>query len=280
MTAPDFTDPADRELLFKRLAAPTPSEKVQWRRGDGPMKQINGQPHARWFAYVDARFVQQRLDEVACGQWQLELEPWPDVADRHGVTEPSIKASLTVFGDTRESIGTDSNDKAADSDAFKRAGVRFGIAADLYEYEENWVPMAGSEPAVDAAENYQRILAGLTESGRSGQAAPVNRGAAGEPSPGPGSSARARAPMPVKRRGKTAPMACPVCKGEMWDNVDSRYEGQPDYVCKNRALCPGKYKLTDEERAVLLAEDPEKARAEIAAGKPAVLVDQKDGLPF
>jgi len=268
-------DPADLELLRKRLAAPTPPELVQWRKsGEGRYK--NGQSQSRYLAYIDSRFVTERLHAVVPLHWSLRLEKLPDGADRDGVVEKNYLARITVLGQTYESVGSDATDKGADSDAVKRAGVRIGIAADLYEYEENWVPLG-----VDPAENYQRILA-EKESGRSGETAPGLRAAVGEPLPSPGSSAPATpaAAAPAKRKGKFAPMPCPICKGPMWDNTENKYPGQPDYVCKNRVVCPGKYNLTDEERAISKAEDPEKARAEIAAGKPAQLVDQQDDLPF
>jgi hypothetical protein len=60
----------------------------------------------------------------------------------------------------REDVGTGKDYKQAATDAFKRAAVRFGIAHELYAYEQNWVQMDGdgkyAKPIEDPAATYAR----------------------------------------------------------------------------------------------------------------------------
>ena len=111
-------------------------------------------------AYIEANTVRERLDAVVPGEWDLTLELLPPVT---GLDEDanqgacSFKARLQILGVIREDVGTGKDYKQAATDAFKRAAVRFGIAHELYAYEQNWVQMDGDgkyakpieDPAVD-----------------------------------------------------------------------------------------------------------------------------------
>lgn len=94
-------------------------------------------------AYIDARLVQDRLDEVVgVENWQDDYEVLPD---------GSVMCKLTVdFGSgcqrTKCDVGSmseqpDGGDrlKAAFSDALKRAAIKFGIGRYLYRLEAQWV---------------------------------------------------------------------------------------------------------------------------------------------
>ena len=111
---------AERGYLDE-LKDPFPVEKVKYRQGPGG-KQL---------AYIDARDVADRLDEVV-GQafWQNRY------TCVNGVTVCEI--GLKVDGEwTWKSDGapetTIEAEKGALSDAFKRAGVKWGIARYLYD---------------------------------------------------------------------------------------------------------------------------------------------------
>jgi hypothetical protein len=74
--------------------------------------------------------------------------------------ECSFKARLQILGVIRENVGTGNDYKSAASDAFKRAAVRFGLAHELYDYEQNWVEVDGdgkyAKPVEDPNVAYQR----------------------------------------------------------------------------------------------------------------------------
>jgi len=92
--------------------------------------QSSNQWGATCVAYIDARFVQDLLDEV-CGQenWQVKYE------EHKG----NLFASIGINSDNewiwKSDCGTESQvekEKGEASDAFKRAGVMWGIGRFLY----------------------------------------------------------------------------------------------------------------------------------------------------
>src|SRR3954469_17042977 len=149
--------------IWAQLSAPLPEGVVAWRQ-DGRAVQRDGKYFARFVAYVDANTVRERLDGVVPGEWDLTLELLPTLAsDEHDEANCSFKARLQILGVIREDVGTGRDYKAAATDAFKRAGVRFGIAHELYAYEQNWVQVDGdgkyAKPLEDPAAAYARRLA-------------------------------------------------------------------------------------------------------------------------
>ncbi len=93
-------------------------------------------------AYIDARLIQDRLDEV------LGVENWQDryeiLAD--GSVMCRLRVNLGGRWITKADVGSpseqpDSGDrlKAAFSDALKRAAVKFGIGRYLYRLSAQWV---------------------------------------------------------------------------------------------------------------------------------------------
>ena len=93
-------------------------------------------------AYIDARLIQDRLDEV------LGVENWQD--QYNILTDGSVMCRLRIrLGGrwiTKSDVGSpseqpDSGDrlKAAFSDALKRAAVKFGIGRYLYRLPAQWV---------------------------------------------------------------------------------------------------------------------------------------------
>src|SRR5947209_16591986 len=92
-------------------------------------------------AYVDARAVQERLDEV------LGVENWQDEYDH--LPDGSVVCRLRLrLGDewiTKVDVGSPSEQpdehdrvKAAFSDALKRAAVKFGVGRYLYRLPSTW----------------------------------------------------------------------------------------------------------------------------------------------
>src|SRR3954470_7745975 len=129
----------DKTDVWARLSAPVPTGAISWRQ-DGKPASRDGKFFARFVAYIEANTVRERLDGVVPGEWDLTLELLPTLpgADEE-VAAASFKARLQILGVIREDVGTGRDYKAAATDAFKRAAVRFGIAHELYDYEQNWV---------------------------------------------------------------------------------------------------------------------------------------------
>lgn len=222
--------------LWARLAAPLPEGVISWRQ-DGRPVQRDGRYFARFVCYIEANTVRERLDAVVPGEWDLTLDLLPPLSggDEAGEsTTCSFKARLQILGVIREDVGTGRDYKQAATDAFKRAAVRFGIAHELYAYEQNWVQVDGEgryarpleDPAVAYARRYGRGEAAAAESSHEmvhdeAPAATSNGAAA--------ALARADAEVP----------SCPKCGGRMWDNrLTKRNPKAPDFKCRDRA-CDG-----------------------------------------
>jgi hypothetical protein len=117
------------------LAEPFDPGEISWKP-----QSVKGN-RALAIAYLNARAVQDRLDEVLdVTGWQDEYELLPD---------GSVKCSLSVLIDGRwvkkTDVGSQSEQpdggdrmKAAFSDALKRAAVKFGIGRYLYRLPHQW----------------------------------------------------------------------------------------------------------------------------------------------
>ena len=220
----------DKTDIWALLSAPLPEGVISWRQ-DGRPVQRDGKFFARFVAYIEANTVRERLDSVVPGEWDLTLELLPAItgsdSDDAGC---SFKARLQILGVIREDVGTGRDYKQAATDAFKRAAVRFGIAHELYAYEQNWVQVDGdgkfAKPVEDPAEAYARKM---SRSERSSGSMPrvtptVEEDTDTEVATGP--------------RAIDEP-SCPKCGGRMWDNrLSKRNPKAPDYKCRSRS-CDG-----------------------------------------
>ncbi len=118
-----------REML-EQLRKPFPASKISFKVQTKPSEKGN----ALVVAYLDARDVMERLDEVA----------GPDWSDRYERIEggQGLMCYLTIGGVTRADVGDDTNEnepaKSAVSDAFKRAAVKFGVGRFLYDLPRMW----------------------------------------------------------------------------------------------------------------------------------------------
>ncbi len=138
--APKEEPEAPPKTIWERLAEPTPESEIKWRQGPG----------GRNLAYVDARYVMDRLDEV-CGpeNWQARYD-WSD--GKRLVCSLGVRTSGGALADEWiwKANGAGETDiegeKGAFSDAFKRAAVLFGIARDLYRMQ----PPKSATPIRDA----------------------------------------------------------------------------------------------------------------------------------
>jgi hypothetical protein len=232
----------DKTDIWSALSAPLPPGVISWRQDGRPISR-DGRHIARFVAYIEANPVRERLDAVVPGEWDLTLELLPPVAGLEDDANQglcSFKARLQILGVIREDVGTGKDYKQAATDAFKRAAVRFGIAHELYAYEQNWVQMEGdgkyARPLEDPAVAYAR---------RYGRPRPVAAAAADTSTQAPADRA---ADVPVSEEPSvpvaTGPLAsdepsCPKCGGRMWDNrLTKRNPKAPDYKCRDRS-CDG-----------------------------------------
>jgi Rad52/22 family double-strand break repair protein len=233
----------DKTDIWSALSAPLPPGVISWRQDGRPISR-DGRHTARFVAYIEANTVRERLDAVVPGEWDLTLELLPPVAgleDDANQGPCSFKARLQILGVIREDVGTGKDYKQAATDAFKRAAVRFGIAHELYAYEQNWVQMDGDgkyarpveDPAVAYTRRYGRPRAVAAASAEGTANVPAERAAELPVSEEPGYVPVATGPLASDEQ------SCPKCGGRMWDNrLTKRNPKAPDYKCRDRS-CDG-----------------------------------------
>lgn len=225
-----MTSTGTQQSPWVALAQPIPADKLSWRI-DGKPRMRDGKFYARHVVYIEAGTVRERLDQVVPGEWDLHLELLPVMPEAsetpHG-TPCAFKARLTILDVVREDVGVGSDYKQAATDAFKRVAVRFGIGHELYEYEQNWVPMDGdgkfAKPTVDPQENYNRRHAS-----NGAQQAPVASAPKAAPKATPAPAAASNTDDPP----------CPKCGGKCWDNrIGKKNPRAPDFRCRDKS-CDG-----------------------------------------
>ncbi len=233
----------DKTDIWSALSAPLPPGVISWRQDGRPISR-DGRHIARFVAYIEANTVRERLDAVVPGEWDLTLELLPPVTgleDDANQGPCSFKARLQILGVIREDVGTGKDYKQAATDAFKRAAVRFGIAHELYAYEQNWVQMDGDgkyarpleDPAIAYARRYGRPRPIAAASAETMATAPEERAMELPVSEEPGQVSVATGPLASDEQ------SCPKCGGRMWDNrLTKRNPKAPDYKCRDRS-CDG-----------------------------------------
>ena len=228
----------DKMDIWSKLSAPLPSGVISWRQ-DGKPVQRDGKFVARFVAYIDANTVRERLDGVVPGEWDLTLELLPTLAgqDENGEQTCSFKARLQILGVIREDVGTGRDYKSAATDAFKRAAVRFGIAHELYSFEQNWVQVDSdgryAKPIEDPATVYARRQARAEARERTRAERQDDQAVTDDVQIETTFAGPASGPLALDEP------SCPKCGGRMWDNrLSKRNPKAPDYKCRNRS-CDG-----------------------------------------
>lgn len=125
----------DTARIAEALAAPFDGSEVKFKP-----QAVSGN-RALALPYVDARVIQDRLDEVlGVMGWQDSYECLPD-----GAVVCRLRIRLGTEWITKEDVGGQSEQpdegdrrKAAFSDALKRAAVKFGIGRYLYRQKPQW----------------------------------------------------------------------------------------------------------------------------------------------
>lgn len=125
----------DTTGVLERLAAPFQADEVKWKPA-----VVQGE-RALALAYVDARVVQDRLDDV------LGVTGWQDEYEFLADGSVVCRLKLRIGGEwiTKVDVGGQSEQpdegdrrKAAVSDALKRAAVKFGVGRYLYRLPQQW----------------------------------------------------------------------------------------------------------------------------------------------
>jgi hypothetical protein len=140
-----------------KLHAPFAPEKISWRVGPTSGDKTKGIA----LAYIDARDVQDRLDEVCgIGGWQCRYVP---MHDKKTVCEIGVRVGDEWIWKADGAGDTDMEaEKGALSDAFKRAAVRWGIGRYLYDVENTWIKIEPAGKSYKIAESeYAKLRASL-----------------------------------------------------------------------------------------------------------------------
>lgn len=128
----------------KELRRPFMPEAVKWKAQSflGMKKGSDNKPDPKTakgaliVAHINARLVVERLN-LLTPEWEDHFEPL-----QHG-----MRCDLTVCGVSRSGYGIGRDLKAAESDALKRAAVKFGVGVSLYAMQSVTLwRAAGDEP--------------------------------------------------------------------------------------------------------------------------------------
>lgn len=127
--------------ILKKLSEPIKIEEIDFR-----VQSINKGGYATILAYKDARVDMNRLDEVCNALWQ----------DKYELIDGQLFCSIGIKIENewiwRQDVGVESyseKEKGRASDAFKRAGFRWGIGRELYGYPLIQVKLNSNEFTMD-----------------------------------------------------------------------------------------------------------------------------------
>lgn len=143
--------------LFARLRQPFNDDVIKWKIQINPKENDT---FALCVAYVDARDVAARLNEVVGIAWESAFGDIITFGKDSGV-----QCRLTVLGHTRADIGTFSATeplKGGYSDALKRAAVHFGVAAYVYAFPKVQAEVKKYGKSFYFTDNAKRELLELT----------------------------------------------------------------------------------------------------------------------
>ena len=236
----DGRDPAVVELL-RRLAEPFDPGEIKWK----PQQVKNNRCLA--IAYIDARLIEDRLDEVLGGEnWKNEYQPLHDgnVECRLTIRLGGEWIGKSDVGGPSEQPDPGDRMKAAYSDSLKRAAVKFGIGRYLYRLGQSWVDydpvkkMIAVKPqlpafAIPARQQGEKLARG----GVSMTAAPGTKPPTVGPKGGTGTPPKQLAQELKVAPPKEAPPALPANGGELFrrlQDYDSKLAGQK--LCERGAL--------------------------------------------
>ena len=127
-----------KEKDLKKLQSETPISERKYRVGN--TFDYSGKRWANMLCYVDARYVQDKLDDImGVGNWSSDfIEIKGSLFCR--ITISFLRDNGDIGIVSKMDCGTESNvekQKGEASDAFKRAAVHFGVGRDLYNLDNS-----------------------------------------------------------------------------------------------------------------------------------------------
>lgn len=190
--------------ILEQLRAPFEPELVSWRVG--PMSRDKNK--TKPLAYIDARDVMNRLDDVMGTDWQCEYVPMPNgtCCCRIGLLidgEWRWRSNGAIdIADSDKSDAREMAEKGSYSGAFKRAAVLWGVGAYLYGIDAPWVAVDQYKQIAEA--DMPKLRALLRRSGGSTQQAREER-MAPEPERQQQTSAKTSTRPPSAKASTTRP---------------------------------------------------------------------------
>lgn len=122
-------------LDLKALALPFPAASISWRVGSTTADKTRGMA----LAYIDARDVMERLDDVCgVGGWQAT---YPHAGQKTVCSIGILCGDHWVWKSNGAGDSDIEAEKGALSDAFKRAAVLWGVGRYLYSLPSPWVEL-------------------------------------------------------------------------------------------------------------------------------------------
>lgn len=127
--------------IMQKLAAPFPPGAISWRVGPTNKEKTKGMA----LAYIDARDVMIRLDEVLGADWQDE---YVSMANGSCCCRIGVKIDgewrwrsngALLISESDKADAKEMAEKGSYSDAFKRAAVLWGIGRYLYNLDSPWM---------------------------------------------------------------------------------------------------------------------------------------------
>ena len=145
---------------LSKLIEPFDAQEVKWRVGTTRSDKTAGLA----LAYVDARVVMERLDDVI-GTLNWE-DQYTETAKGRVLCSISIKDSDGNWITKSDGAGstTFEGEKGAISDAFKRAAVKWGIGRYLYNLDSPWVKLEKNNIKKSELVRLQKLLPNATPS--------------------------------------------------------------------------------------------------------------------
>lgn len=160
-------------MILHKLSAHFPANAISWRCGPTNSDKTKGMA----LAYIDARDVMARLDEVCGPLWQSEYVPMPNgtCCCRIGIlvgNEWVWRSSGAVnIADSEKADAKEMAEKGSYSDAFKRAAVMWGIGRYLYDLPSPWVEIDGRKQITE--QGLANLQARLREFSKRNSQAPL-----------------------------------------------------------------------------------------------------------
>lgn len=222
--------PTDR--LQAALQAPFGVDEVDFRK----QGKVSSNGNQAWVAYVDARAVAARLDEVfGFDGWQVSYAPGPQSSQT-----ADICCTLVVRVDGEwisKSDGAPPSDiepvKGGYSDAFRRAGAAYGVGRYLYSVPRLYLPESGTNPKPGTLYGmlpaWARVAtaAGAPQPTQAPRSVPEPRNAAAPPATG-----RESQPAKPQRQSANPPPWLSYLEGK----IMREYEATPERVCHDLGM--------------------------------------------